>query len=286
MPSTDDLTSEIESYLGFLIDHELVDAYELEPLNRTLSENKSPFKRNLAASVNVRVNASSGSPEPQVTGSALRPQSLANLDVATALHEARQRAGAARSLDELYAELDAFQHMPMRFEGGKGIVRFRGNPQPELLVIGDIPDTEENATGKAFAGQPGDMIDAALKAAGVYDKAMLAPCVFWRPAGGRPLTAEDIDLNAPFLHALIRLARPKAILLLGPSAVICVLNLEQSLSKLRGRLVSYGPETGDAALPVMASYPPQFLLKQPQAKALFWRDLLNLVVNFGSGKAS
>jgi DNA polymerase len=272
MIPSDDLRSEIESYLGFLIDHELEDAYETEPLNRTLSENKQAFKRATATPAQIHVT-----PAPSGGNiSALKPQSLAHLDMGTVLHEARQRAGSARTIDELYAELEAFQHMPLRHEGGKGIVRFRGNSDPDLLVIGEAPDVDEDTTCSAFAGKPGEMMDKALKAAGVFDQAMLSPCVFWRPAGGRPLTAEDVSLNAPFMHALIRLAEPKAILLLGASAVSCVLNLDQSLAKLRGRMVSYGTET---PLPVMASYPPSFLLKQPQAKGLFWRDLLQLVVS-------
>ena len=272
MIPSDDLRSEIESYLGFLIDHELEDAYETEPLNRTLSENKQAFKRAAAAPAQIHVTPT------QTTGnvSPLKPTNIANLDLGTVLHEARQRAASARTLDELYAELEAFQHMPLRHEGGKGIVSFRGNPDPDLLVIGECPDIDEDTARKAFAGKPGEMMDKALKAAGVFDKAMLSPCVFWRPAGGRPLTAEDVSLNAPFMHALIKLAAPKAILLLGASSVSCVLNLDQSLAKLRGRLVSYSSET---PIPVMASYPPNFLLNQPQAKGLFWRDLLQLVVS-------
>ena len=270
-----DLSKEIESYLSFLADHELEDAYETEPLNRTLSENKISFQRAARAQAQIQAPIAQNSH----TLTAFRPQSLANLDVATVLHEARQRAAAARTLDELYEELEAFQHMPMRHEGGKGIVRYRGAEKPELLVIGEIPDAEDDAGLQAFSGKAGQMIDAALKAAGVLDQAMLAPCVFWRPAGGRPLTPEDISLNAPFIHALIRLSAPKGILLLGAQAVSCVLNLDQSLSKLRGRLVSYGPDAG--ALPVMASFPPKFLMSQPQAKALLWRDMLQLVDKLG-----
>ncbi|WP_031238540.1 uracil-DNA glycosylase [Asticcacaulis sp. AC466] len=274
MIPSDDLRLEIESYLGFLIDHDLEDAYEAEPINRTLSENKHAFKRAVAAPAQIPVT-------PVQAGhnvSQLRPQSLAHIELGTMLQEARQRAGAARTLDELYAELDAFQHMPLRHEGGKGIVKVRGNPTPELLVIGECPDAEEDAAGTAFAGKAGDMMDKALKAAGVFEKSLLSGCVFWRPAGGRPLTAEDVSLNAPFVQALIRLSAPKAILLLGASAVSCVLNMDQSLAKLRGQILSHGDTP---KIPVMTSYPPNFLLRQPHAKGLFWKDLLTLVVKSG-----
>jgi DNA polymerase len=275
MPYSDDIHQEIESYLGFLIDHELDDAYETEPLNRTLSENKQRFQRAAASSAQIHVTPAASSDAIN----ALRPQSLAHFDLGAALHEARQRAAAARSFDELYAELDGFQHMPLRFEGAKHLVRFRGSATPGLMVIGEPPDPDEDESGAAFAGKPGEMMDRALKAAGLDAQSLLAPCVPWRPAGGRPLTGEDVSLAAPFLHALIRLAQPKALLLLGAPAVACALNLDQSLSKLRGRIVSY--HENKLQLPVVASYPPRFLISQPQAKALFWHDLLELKVQAG-----
>ncbi len=268
-PSTE-LDREMESYLGFLIDHELDDAYETEPLNRTLSENKHAFKRAAAAPEQKAVSAAQG----PATVSLLRPTSHGHLDMATLLHEAKGRAAAARTLDELYAELEAFQHMPMRHEGARALVRHHGTAEPKLLVIGDIPDAEEDAAGQAFAGKPGAMMDIALKAAGFRDDAMLGACAFWRPAGGRPLTPEDISLTQPFLHALIRLAAPKGLLLLGAGAVMSVMNLDQSLQKLRGRIITFGER--DTALPVMASFPPAFMIRQPACKALFWRDLLLL----------
>ena len=93
------------------------------------------------------------------------------------------------------------------------------------------------------------------------------------------MTAEDVDLNAPFVHALVRITQPKAVLLLGAAAVSCLLNLDQSLSRLRGRIVNY--EHGGLSLPSMATWAPSFLLRQPAAKAQMWRDLLHLVVKAG-----
>jgi DNA polymerase len=270
MPATDDLTRELESYFGFLIDHELDDAYAAEPLNRTLVENKPAFPR-AAASTHRDVTQAGVTP--------LRPHAVSGMDTAALLHEARTRAASVRTLDALYTELEAFQHMPLRHDGGKGVVRFRGTETPELLVVGECPDADEDAAGNCFAGQPGALVDAALKAAGVFEKAMLVPCVPWRPAGGRPLTAEDVELNAPFLHALVRVTQPKAMLLLGASAVSCVLNLDQTLTRLRGRVVSY--DHAGLSLPAVATWAPSFLLKQPAAKAQMWRDLLHLVVKAG-----
>jgi len=273
--ASSDAIRELESYLAFLADHDLEEVYEAEPLNRTLAENKPHFPR--AATAGPQIAVTGVAPAPQVVAAVggLRPQSLANLDLAAAIHEARARVAHVRSFDELYREIDAFQAMPMRHEGAKSLVRFRGAETPKLLVVGEIPDVDEDAGGVAFAGKPGALIDKALKAAGVQDVAMLAPCVFWRPAGGRPLTAEDTSLNAPFLHAFIRLAAPQAILLLGASAVVSVLNLDQTLSKLRGRPVSY--TEGGNSLPVVASYSPAFVLRQPACKAHLWRDLLQVI---------
>ncbi len=274
-PASGDAIRELESYLAFLADHDLEEVYETEPLNRTLAENKPHFPRAVAAGSQIPVTGVAAMPQPAVPVNGLRPQSLANLDLGAAVHEAKSRVAHVRTLNDLYTEIDAFQAMPMRHEGAKSLVRFRGAEAPKLLVVGEIPDAEEDVSGVAFAGRPGALIDKALKAAGVLDVTMLAPCVFWRPAGGRPLTSEDTSLNAPFLHAFIRLAAPQAILLLGASAVTSVLNLDQSLSKLRGRPVSY--TEGGNALPVVASYSPAFVLRQPACKAHLWRDLLQVV---------
>lgn len=265
MSPADDLYKEIESYLGFLIDHGLDDAYEADLINRTLAENKSSFQR-----------AAASPAQKAVTGvaavSPLRPASLAHLDVTAILAEAKQRAAAARTLDELYAEIEAFESLPVRHEGGRAIVRGRGNAQPDLLVVGESPDADEDASGEAFAGKAGRMMDQALQAAGVFERTYLSACSFWRAAGGRPLTADDILLNAPLLHAMIRLLKPKAVLVLGSAAASAVLNVDQPLRTLRGRVVSY--TQAEPHIPVAASYPPAFLLRQPQAKTMLWADLL------------
>ena len=268
MSPADDLYKEIESYLGFLIDHDLDDAYEADPINRTLAENKSTFQRAAAAGAQKAVTGAA----PVAMVPSLRPAALAHLDIGAILHEAKQRAAVARTLDELYAAIDGFDSLPVRHEGGRAMVRGRGNAEPQLLVIGESPDADEDATGEAFAGKPGRMMDQALKAAGVLEATYLSACSFWRVAGGRPLTPEDVSLNAPFLHALVRILKPKAILVLGSAAVSAVLNVDQPLRTLRGRVVSY--TQSEPHIPVAASYPPAFLLRQPQAKAMLWADLL------------
>jgi len=268
MPPADDLYKELESYLGFLIDHGLDDAYEADPINRTLAENKSTFQRAAASQAQKAVTGVAAAPAV----SALRPAALAHLDTGAILAEARSRAAAARTLEDLYKEIEGFESLPVRHEGGRALVRGRGNPEPQLLVVGESPDADEDATGEAFAGKPGRMMDLALKAAGVFDSSYLAACSFWRAAGGRPLTAEDVSLNAPFVQAMIRLLKPKAVLVLGSAAVSAVLNVDQPLRTLRGRIVSY--TQAEPHIPVAASYPPAFLLRQPQAKAMLWSDLL------------
>jgi len=268
MSPADDLYKELESYLGFLIDHGLDDAYEADPINRTLAENKSTFQRAAASQAQKGVT---GVAAVQAVP-ALRPAALAHLDAGAILAEAKSRAAAARTLDDLYTEIEGFESLPVRHEGGRALVRGRGATEPALLVIGESPDADEDAAGEAFAGKPGRMMNLALKAAGVFETTYLAPCSFWRAAGGRPLTPEDVSLNAPFLHALIRLLKPKAVLVLGGAAVSAVLNVDQPLRTLRGRIVSY--TQAEPHIPVAASYPPAFLLRQPQAKAMLWSDLL------------
>ncbi len=265
---------EWESYLGFLLDHDLDSVFEAEPINRTLAENKST---NTPAVAIVRQNARpapangpASAPPPPV-----RPQS----DITALKAESRQRAQAARTIEELYAEWEGFKALPLRNEGARQIVKAFGAPNPQLLVIGDVPEEAEDQSGEAFSARPGQLIRRAVTAAGLADKTLFTPCVPFRPAGGRPLSSEDIALNSAYLHALIRMSAPTAILLLGSGAVGMALNIEGPLGKLRGRKLNYTGEDSQSNLPAMISFAPGFLLQNPAAKGILWADLLNLVAD-------
>jgi DNA polymerase len=272
-----DAVKALESYLGFWMDHDVAEAYEFQPINRTLLENKPRLTaKTPAGKVSANVNNQVTQTPQNVNLNALIPENLRHFDPEIALNQARHLASTATNLDELYTNLSKFEALPLRYEGGKNLVKGRGNPNARLLIIGDAPDAEEDDSGVAFGGKSGKMLDQMLSQAGVSDQFYALPAVFWRPAGNRPLTDSDTALMSPFLHGFISIIKPDAVWLMGPAAVKVVLDVTDGIQKLRGKDLSFTPLIGDHSPILRASFHPSLLLKQPMAKALVWRDLLEL----------
>ncbi|MDC7674984.1 uracil-DNA glycosylase [Asticcacaulis machinosus] len=272
-----DAIKALESYLGFWSEHDIEETYEIQPVNRTLNENKSGSAsrgapKKVAANVNNQVTQTSHN----VNLNALVPENLRHYDPDIALNQARHLASTATSTDELYTHLEKFEALPLRYEGGKSLVKGRGNPNARLLIIGDTPDADEDDSGTAFSGKSGKMLDQMVSLAGLSDHFYALPAVFWRPAGNRPLTDSDAALMSPFLHGFISIMKPDVVWLMGPAAVKVVLDLNDGIQKLRGKDLSFTPLIGDHSPILRASFHPSLLLKQPMAKALVWRDLLEL----------
>ncbi|WP_343685461.1 uracil-DNA glycosylase [Asticcacaulis sp.] len=260
---------ELESYLSFLNDHALDDIYDVEPINRLLAENKSRSAILAAQNAPATVTPLPGA----VRVNALRPESLRHFDLDLAVASANAIARSAATVEALYSALEAFPDLPLRYEGGKGLIRGRGAPNGELLIIGDVPDADEDEALSAFQGKPGRLCDAALAALGLNARTLRLPGLFWRPAGGRPATDEDIRLTAPFLRRLIELSAPKVLILCGATAVRSVLDSNDSVQKLRGKAHDL-TLSGGASLRVFVTFPPALLLRQPLAKKAFWSDIL------------
>ncbi|MFT4091137.1 MAG: uracil-DNA glycosylase [Asticcacaulis sp.] len=271
--SVNSLSSEWESYLSFFLDHELEEAYELQPINRTLAENKSRFTPKPPEPV-----ASLVSPAAAATsGTALRPENLKYFDLDLARSEAMDLLKTATDIAGVYAMLDRFDAFPLRHEGAKQRVSGRfANPESQnatYLLIGEVPDLDEDSTGQAFAGKTGRLTDKILKALGIYDETYLLPGLYWRPAGGRPATDEDTQLTALFTLRAIELLKPERVILLGATAARVTLNTTEGVQKLRGRNFEISVSDGHK-IPAFASYHPSLVLTQPMAKGLLWRDLL------------
>lgn len=263
------LQPEWESYLSFLNDHELLDVYDDAPINRLLAENKSRSAPRPTHSPGATVT-----PLPTATRvNALRPETLRHFDLEQAVQAATAFAAAAMSPEALYAALEAFVDIPLRYEGGRGLIRGRGSVPAALVVVGDTPDTDEDEALSAFAGKTGHLTDIALRALGVEERVCRLPGLFWRPAGGRPPTEEDIRLTAPFMRRLIELLEPRAVLLCGTTATRIVLDSGDGVPKLRGRAHEMPSKEGRSP-PVFVTFPPGLWLRQPMAKKAFWSDCL------------
>lgn len=205
-----------------------------------------------------------------------------------AVAEARRLAASADSLEALGKVIAEFEGCPLRGMGARQAVFCRGNPEADLLIIGEGPGAEEDARGQPFVGKAGQLLDRMLFAAGLHERAFITNTVFWRPPGNRTPTTEEQAACAPFVERAFALLRPKAVLLLGAASAKSVLKTDEGIMKMRGqwrewRLAEAGAD-GAIAAPAIPTLHPAFLLRQPHAKKQVWADLLSLAARLDEGR--
>jgi uracil-DNA glycosylase family 4 len=198
--------------------------------------------------------------------------------------EARSLAASARSLDELQALLGAYEGCGLKLRATQ-LVFADGNPDAEIMLIGEAPGAEEDRQGKPFVGKSGQLLDRMLGAIGLdRTKVYIANTVPWRPPGNRTPTPEEMALCLPFLHRQVELVAPKLVMTLGGPAMQTVFSTTAGIIKMRGKWsdVTIGKHQVEA-IPTLH---PAYLLRNPAAKQQAWRDMLELklkMVQLGLG---
>jgi DNA polymerase len=145
-----------------------------------------------------------------------------------------------------------------------------GNPQADLVVIGEGPGADEDAQGLPFVGRAGQLLTRMLASVDVTrEEVFITNAVLCRPPGNRNPEPDELAACAPFLAEKLAVIQPKVILTLGSVATQALLRSKEPIGKLRGRLHRYG----DAVL--IATFHPAFLLRNPgqDYKRMAWEDL-------------
>lgn len=211
-------------------------------------------------------------PAPQAERAAERPAPMLALGGDPA--EARALAAQAQTLGELQAILGAYDGCGLKLRATQ-LVFADGNPEAQIMLIGEAPGAEEDRQGKPFVGKSGQLLDRMLGAIGLdRSKVYIANTVPWRPPGNRAPTPEEIALCLPFLQRQVELVAPRIVVTLGGPAMQTVFQTTAGIIKMRGKwsTVSIGAH-GVEAIPTLH---PAYLLRNPAAKQQAWRDLLNL----------
>ena len=153
-----------------------------------------------------------------------------------------------------------------------------GDRSAKWMVIGEAPGENEDLQGEPFVGQAGKLLDNMLSAiglnrsvegakdgqAGVY----IANTLKCRPPGNRNPEPVELQTCAPYLVRQVALVQPQIILAMGRFAVQSLLQTTEPIGKLRGRVHSY------QGVPVVVTYHPAYLLRNPADKAKAWADLV------------
>jgi uracil-DNA glycosylase len=198
--------------------------------------------------------------------------------------EARQLAASAQSLDALREILDGYDGCGLKFRATQ-LVFADGNPEAEIMLIGEAPGADEDLQGKPFVGRSGQLLDRMLAAIGLdRTKVFIVNTVPWRPPGNRAPTPEELELCLPFLQRQVELVAPKLVLTLGGPAMQTVFKTKNGIIKMRGKWERLS--IGGHEVDVLPTLHPAYLLRNPPAKQQAWRDLLSLksrMVEMGLG---
>jgi uracil-DNA glycosylase family 4 len=143
-----------------------------------------------------------------------------------------------------------------------------GNPNADLMFVGEAPGADEDIQGEPFVGRAGQLLTKIIEAIGMKrEDVYIANVLKCRPPGNRNPEPDEVEQCEPFLLRQIDTIKPKVIVALGKFAAQCLLKTSDPITRLRGREYKYR----DAIL--MPTYHPAYLLRTPSAKREVWEDM-------------
>jgi DNA polymerase len=143
-----------------------------------------------------------------------------------------------------------------------------GNPQADLVFVGEAPGADEDAQGEPFVGRAGQLLTRMIEAIGLKrEQVYICNVLKSRPPNNRTPEPDEIAACEPFLIAQLKAIKPKLICALGAIAAANLLKTKVPLSKLRGKFHDY------QGIPLLVTYHPAYLLRNPNEKKSAWQDL-------------
>ncbi len=161
----------------------------------------------------------------------------------------------------------------------------QGNPDARLVFVGEAPGAEEDRQGLAFVGRAGQLLTRMIAAMGLTrEDVFICNVLKCRPPENRDPAPDEIAACSPYLLQQLLTIQPEVIVALGAPAARTLLQTRESIGRLRGRFHDYYPSgsalVGDA-VPLMPTYHPAYLLRNPADKAKTWQDLQKVMALLG-----
>ena len=143
-----------------------------------------------------------------------------------------------------------------------------GPSDAKLVVVGEGPGAREDETGRPFVGRAGELLTDILRAIKLErDSVFICNIVKCRPPSNRTPRQEEIEACVPYLYKQLEIVGPKVILAMGSTAITTLLQRKQSLGAFRGKVHSF------RGVPLIATYHPAALLRNPNWKRPTWDDV-------------
>lgn len=171
-------------------------------------------------------------------------------------------------LQEVRAELGDCQRCRLG-SGRKNLVFGVGNPEADLVLIGEAPGQQEDLTGEPFVGRAGQLLTRMLAAIGLPREAVyICNVIKCRPPQNRDPLPDEIATCSPFLFRQLSAIQPKVLLTVGRFAASALLGVSGNMGELRKHQGSWN------GVPIVSTYHPSYLLRTPHMKRATWEDLL------------
>lgn len=212
---------------------------------------------------------------PSAATSSVRPAALILPVVKSAsLFEASERV-EGDTLERIRADIGDCKRCKL-CQKRTNIVFGAGSAKAELVFVGEGPGHDEDIQGLPFVGRAGKLLTQMIEAMGLRrDDVYICNVVKCRPPENRNPEPDEIETCSPFLYRQLDVIRPKAIVCLGAIAFQSLLGAKQSISRLRGQWLEF------RGIPLLATYHPAYLLRNPNAKGDVWDDLKKVMAHLG-----
>jgi len=152
--------------------------------------------------------------------------------------------------------------------GRKQVVFGVGNPNADLMFVGEAPGADEDIQGEPFVGRAGQLLTKIIEAIDLRrEDVYIANVIKCRPPNNRNPEPDEVAQCEPFLFRQVDIIRPKVIVALGKFAAQCLLKSDAPITRIRGREFTYR----DSIL--IPTYHPAYLLRNPSAKRDVWDDM-------------
>jgi uracil-DNA glycosylase len=175
---------------------------------------------------------------------------------------------AAEALSAVRADIGDCTRCKLHAQGRKQIVFGVGNPNADLMFVGEAPGADEDLQGIPFVGRAGQLLTRIIEAIDLKrEDVYIANVIKCRPPGNRNPEQDEVETCEPFLFQQIDIIKPKVIVALGTFAARALLRTLDPISRLRGRVYEY---RGARLIP---TFHPAYLLRNPAAKRETWEDM-------------
>jgi len=153
-------------------------------------------------------------------------------------------------------------------EGRQNVVFGEGNPEAEVVIVGEAPGAEEDRTGRPFVGPAGKLLDLLLMSVGLQrDQVYICNILKCRPPNNRDPQPAEIEACGAHLRRQLEVIGPRVLLAAGRVAAQRLVGREERIGHLRGEVHEY------EGTPLIATYHPAYLLRSPYQVRAAWEDL-------------